>query len=184
MVLELLEKTRSFRRVDQSRALPSEDLRSIVSAIRLCPSAANLQRLRAVIVEGTDEGWVFDTLAFAAYLRPWVRPEEGERPVAYVVLMSEGQADVNLGIDIGVAAEAMLLRARELGIVGCMFRSFDKERLSSILGREGYIPHLVIAFGYPGETVVIEDAGDSIKYYRDEEGVHHVPKLPLDKIII
>ena len=184
MVLELLEKTRSYRRFDESRGISREDLLQIVGAMRLCPSAANLQRLRAVIVEGTDEDGVFDTLAFAAYLRPWVRPDVGERPTAYVVIMSEKDADVTLGIDIGIAAEAMLLTAREKGIGGCMFRSFDKDRLSALLKREGYIPHLVIAFGYPSETVVIEDAEESLRYYRDEAGVHHVPKLGVDKLII
>lgn len=186
MLKELLEKTRSYRRFDENRAISDADMRAIASAVRLCPSAANLQRVRVALVNGAEENEsVFKTLSFAAYLKDWEGPAVGERPTAYAVLMTERDPDVNLGIDIGIASEAMLLTAREMGIGGCIFRSFKPEVLSDILGKDGYVPVLVIAFGYPSEEVVIEDVKDgNIRYYRDGAGVHHVPKLPLDEIII
>lgn len=186
MIKELLESTRSYRRYDEKRKIDRHELLDIAEAVRLCPSAANLQRIRLALVsdEGECEG-VFDTLAFAAYLRPWVRPEKGERPVAYIVIMTECELDTNLSIDVGIAAEALMLTARERGIVGCMFRSFNRENLTRVLGKGGYIPALVISLGYPGERVVLEDARDgNIRYYRDDEDTHHVPKLPLDTIVL
>jgi hypothetical protein len=45
---------------------------------------------------------------------------------------------------------------------------------------------LIVALGKPRETVVIEALGPDgdIKYWRDEEGVHHVPKRSLDELIV
>ena len=186
MIKELLKETRSYRRYDESKPIDRRTLEQICEAVRFCPCAANLQRLRLVLLTEEKEcAEVFETLSFAAYLRPWVRPEEGERPVAYAVIMTEKEPDVNLSIDIGIAAEAMLLTAREMGIGGCMFRSFNAENLTRILGKEGYSPILVLSFGYPGEKIVLEDGrADALKYYRDSDGVHHVPKLPLEEIIL
>ncbi len=184
MIKELLIQTRSVRRYDEARKISYADLLDIAEGVRLCPSAANLQRLRICPVVGELCNAVFETLAFAAYLRPWVRPEEGERPVAYLVLMAEMDADINLAIDCGIAAEAIALNAREKGIGCCMFRSFNSDNLTRVLDKDGYKPILVISLGYPKETIVLEDAKDNLRYYRDEQGVHHVPKLPLSDIII
>ena len=67
-----------------------------------------------------------------------------------------------------------------------MLGAVDRQRLHGVLGLgENYEILLVVALGHPAEKVVIEEAvcGD-IKYWRDEEGVHHVPKRALDEIII
>ena len=185
-MLKLLEKTRSYRRFQENRPISSDDLRDIISAVRLCPAAANLQRVRiAPVTEPEQCEKVFENLGFAAYLNDWKGPAEGERPVAYLVIMTEKKPDVYLAVDAGIAAEAMLLVARERGIGGCLFGSFTADGIHAAIGREGYEPVLVIALGYPAEEVVIEDVIDgNIRYYRDENGVHHVPKRGIDEIIV
>ena len=78
MIIELLEKTRSYRRFDESVSITDEQMRTIASALRFCPSAANLQRVRVKIVNNDLQNQkVFDTLAFAAYLKDWQGPEQG-----------------------------------------------------------------------------------------------------------
>ena len=45
---------------------------------------------------------------------------------------------------------------------------------------------LVIALGKPAEKVVLEDVepGGDIRYWRDKEGVHYVPKRKLEELIL
>jgi hypothetical protein len=45
---------------------------------------------------------------------------------------------------------------------------------------------LVIALGEPVETVEIVPVGEdgSIRYYRDEQGVHYVPKRSVEEIMV
>lgn len=44
----------------------------------------------------------------------------------------------------------------------------------------------MLALGYPKEQIVIDDisADGDIKYYRDENEVHHVPKKVLEDILL
>ena len=186
MLYDLQKKCRSYRRFDVTKRISRDELVSFVECARLTPSAGNLQRLRYKLV--TDEKTcdeIFDTLKFAAYLKDWSGPAECERPAAYIIIASMAEADVNLSIDIGICAEAIALSAAEQGIGYCMFRSFSKEKVSAIALPEGIKPHLVMAFGYPSETVLLSDAenGD-IKYFRDHEDRHITPKLPLDTLLL
>ena len=70
---------------------------------------------------------------------------------------------------------------------GCILGSIQREALRKALDIP---PHyeilLVLALGKPREKVVIEtvDKTGDIKYWRDAEDTHHVPKRPLDDIII
>ncbi len=45
---------------------------------------------------------------------------------------------------------------------------------------------LVLSLGKPKGKVIIEtlEPGGDFNYWRDKDGVHHVPKRPLDDIII
>ncbi len=72
-----------------------------------------------------------------------------------------------------------MLGAVEKGYGGCMFGAFDKDGLSKELKLPEHLEILmVLALGKPIEQVVLEpiDESGSIKYYRDENKVHHVPK--------
>jgi hypothetical protein len=68
-----------------------------------------------------------------------------------------------------------------------MIGTINKEKLRSDLNIPSrYEILLALALGKPKEKVVIDTVGadGDIKYWRDEENVHHVPKRPLDEIII
>lgn len=186
MLIDLLKKSRSYRRFDAARKIDDTTLRSFIEGARYTPSGANLQKLRfACISDAARCERLFATLKFAGYLKEWDGPAQSERPVAYIVICSDGELGTLTAIDLGISAEAIVLSAMEQGIGACMFRSYDPTVVSSLISTDNMIPHLVIALGYPAERVEIVDMIDGdVKYYRDAEDNHIVPKRTLDELII
>jgi nitroreductase len=161
----------------------------LVDLARLSASAANLQPLRYIIsVDSKKNSQIFSCLRWAAYLKDWNGPKEGERPSGYIIILSDfKKANDFVGYDCGIASQSILLGAREKGLAGCMIASIRRQQLRSILDiDERFKILLVIAIGKPKEDVVIETVGDddSIRYWRDSKGLHHVPKRTLKDIII
>ncbi len=69
-----------------------------------------------------------------------------------------------------------------------MLKAF-KPALADVLGidTEHFELKLVCAFGVPAEEVRIEPlevAPEGIKYWRDEAGVHHVPKRDFASVLL
>jgi nitroreductase len=188
LIHDLVRANRSYRRFHQDRPVEEQTLRELVDLGRLSPSAANLQPLK-YMVSATPEknATIFPTLAWAGYLKDWPGPQEGERPTAYIIVLGDSAVSKGFGCDHGIACQSILLGAAEKGLGGCMIGSIDREQLRGVLGiPESFEILLVLALGYPNETVVIEDVSDDaeIRYYRDEAGTHHVPKRSLDDVII
>ena len=117
----------------------------------------------------------------------WSGPAEGERPSAYIVILGDTELRKSFGCDHGIAAQSIMLGATERGLGGCMIGSIDRPKLRQVLDiPERYEILLILALGKPSETVVLEDVGPDgdIKYYRDDENVHYVPKRTLDELVL
>jgi nitroreductase len=159
-----------------------------VDLARLSASAANLQPLKYILsCEHEKNARIFRHLAWAAYLKDWGGPAQGERPSAYIVILGDTAISNNFGCDHGIAAQSILLGAREKGLAGCMIGLIRRDELRKTLDiLAQYEVLLVIALGKPREQAVIDkvDAKGDIKYWRDGAGVHHVPKRPLQELII
>jgi nitroreductase len=188
MLAEIVRKNRSYRKFYQDVAIKPETLRELVDLGRLSASALNLQPLKYVLsCEPKKNALIFPNLGWAAYLKDWRGPEEGERPSAYIIMLGDTEISRSVGCDHGIAAQSILLGATEKGLGGCMIATVNRPELSKALGIEPrYEILLVIALGKPKEKVVIDKVkpdGDT-KYWRDSQGVHHVPKRALDDIII
>lgn len=185
---ELVVKNRSIRRFDSSRAVSIHTLRELIDLARLSATGANRQPLRFIPV--CEPEWVekvFPALSWAAYLRDWPGPAEGERPAAYIVILQDTEINKNPGVDHGIAAQSMLLGAVERGLGGCMIASIQRDDLRAALGIPArYDILLVVALGAPAEQVQIEPLGadGDIRYYRTPDGVHHVPKRALSDLIL
>lgn len=188
MLKELVRRSRTYRRFNQDVPVSVETLRALVDLGRLSPSASNLQPLKYVL--STEPGMnarVFQTLGWAGYLRDWPGPEEGERPSAYIVIVGDTAISRDFECDLGIAAQTIMLGAAEIGLGGCMIKTFRRTDLADALGiSSGYQILLVLALGAPSEVVVLEPLppDGSVRYWRDDAQTHHVPKRSLEDIII
>jgi nitroreductase len=185
---DLVARTRSYRRFDQSIGIPEETLESWAGLARLVPSSANLQGLKFLLVNEPElNATIFKSISFAGYLKEWGGPKEGEKPSAYVLILGDTSIKQNFDLDAGIAAQTIMLAANTDGFGGVMMSAIKRDTLRSDL----QIPSrfeivLLLALGKPTEIVVIEDVSDEhgIRYYRDADNVHHVPKRPLSELII
>ena len=188
MIRELVLKNRSFRRFDPQVKLDELTLRELVELARCSASAANLQPLKFILSwEPNRNALIFEHLAWAGYLTDWPGPSPTERPTGYIIILADTRISKNVDCDHGIAAQSILLGAAEKHLGGCMIGSIQREGLQQKLGiPPEYKILLVIALGRPAEKVVLEDVGadGSIKYWRDNQHVHHVPKRPLQEIIL
>jgi nitroreductase len=155
--------------------------------MRLSPSGGNKQPLKYILV--TTEGAcakVFPQLRWAAYLKDWDGPEEGERPAAYVIVLGDTSISGDFGVDPGIVMQTLLLGAVEKGYGGCMLANILREELRAALEIPSRFEILyVVALGKPVEKVVVEViAGDGdIKYWHDDQQIHHLPKRALSELI-
>lgn len=178
----LLKRNRSYRGFDSSRMVSREELVGLLEVTRWIGSGMNAQPLRYRLVTGPEASLVHPIVHMGSAL-PFHVPLEGEEPSAYIVVCSESTGRA-VDIDLGIAAQSILLRAVEKGLGGIFILNFKPSELRESLNLP-MEPLGVIAIGKPSERVFLVDAhpGDSLSYYR-RDGVHFVPKLSVEDIII
>lgn len=185
---ELVKGNRSYRRYDEEYDLKRNELEYFIDLARMTASAANRQPLKYYLANDKETNEkIFETLSWAGYIEDWDEPKKGERPSGYIVILGDKTISKNYFCDPGIAAQTILLGAREKELGGCIFAAINKEKLRNNLDISNKFEILyVISLGKPVEKVVLEemDDNDNIKYWRDEEQVHHVPKRGLNQIII
>ena len=188
MLKELVTRNRSYRRFHQEVAVERETLKELVELGRLSASAANKQPLKYILsTEPERNALIFSCLRWAGYIKDWRGPAEGERPSAYIIIMGDHSISKGFLCDHGVAAQSIMLGAVEKGLGGCIIAAVQRTKLGKLLKLpEHFEILLVLALGKPAEKVVLETVGPDgdIKYWRDEDSVHHVPKRKLDDIIV
>ncbi|MBD5232635.1 MAG: nitroreductase family protein [Bacteroidales bacterium] len=184
---QLLIADRSVRRFRQ-QPIGRETLHSLVELTRYCASGRNLQPLRYRIVSDPEQcSDIFPYTKWAGYLTDWDGPALEERPVAYLVQCLDTALTTNCLCDDGLQLQAITLGATALGLGACIIKSFNAERICSILSLPEHLrPLYVVALGYPAEKIELEDmaADGDFRYYRTPNQIHHVPKRKLSQLII
>lgn len=192
MMKNLVRQTRTVRRFQEDKPLPLEMLHDLIDLARLGGSARNAQALKYMII--TDEQQrqtLFPLLAWAGYLPHWPGPVEGERPPAYILCLLDTSVQkgpiTEAHFDLGIATQNLLLGAAAQGVYGCRIGAFVPVKVGQLFNLpEQYTMLLVLALGYPAETVVLEEVGENgdIRYWHDTQGVHHVPKRRLADVLL
>ena len=180
----LLKKNRSYRGYDASRPVTREDLVKLLEVTRWVGSGMNAQPLRYRLVCGAEALKVHPLVKLGAALPEEHLPHPGEEPSAYIVVCSAVPESKVVDIDLGIAAQSILLKAVESGLGGIFILNFRADDLLEALDLP-LRPLAVIGLGKPSESIFITDAkpGGSLDYYR-KGGAHFVPKLKVDDILI
>ncbi len=181
-VYELILKRRTIRKF-KNKPIEKELLIKMVNAARLAPSGANLQPLKFIAVtlpELCDK--VFPLTKYGAYLEDGT-PKEGEKPMAYVVVLEDLAIRKEAGEEVGAAIENLILTALEDGISACWVANVNRDELRKVLNiEEKFKINSIIALGYPAqESEEVAFEGD-VKYYLDENGKLRVPKRSMEEI--
>ena len=188
MIRDLVIKNRSYRRFYQEEKIDRKTLEELVDLARLSASASNNQPLKYILsYEPEINDLIFPTITWARALKDWDGPAPGERPSAYIAVLGDNEVAKNFVIDHGIAAQSILLGAVEKGLGGCMLMAIKRDEICKVFNiSEQYSLLMLIALGKPKEKVVIDEYTPpaDIKYWRDDEQTHHVPKRRLQDIII
>ena len=180
----LLKRNRSYRGYDASRVVTEADLLKLLEVVPWVGSGMNAQPLRFKLVTGDDAALVHPLVKLGAALPEEHLPHAGEEPSAYIVVCSTAPENRVVDIDLGIAAQSILLRAVEMGLGGIFILNFKPSELAAALKLPSQ-PLAVLGIGKPIESIFMVPAapGDSLDYYR-KDGAHFVPKLQVKDLLL
>ena len=183
-LLKLLQRNRSHRAYDVSFQVREDQLRRIIGVNRYTPSARNQQVLRFRMVLSDEAEKVLPHIRLGAALPELNLPQKGSEPRAFIIICSTVEESRFVDIDLGIAAQSMLLQTTEIGLNGICIAAFDKQRIKEQFNLP-YEPLMILAIGRGKDNIVLTEikANESHNYYR-KDGTHYVPKLSFEELII
>ena len=180
----LLLKNRSYRGFDSSVHVSIDELKQIAEVCTKIPSAKNQQVLRFTLVAGEDAPRLQQYTKWGGALPELNLPFPGTEPSAFIIICSTVPENKWVDIDLGIAAQSMLLKAVEMGLNGICIGAFNRNEVIAEFALQ-HEPVLVLAIGKGAENIQLTSvkAGESQTYYR-KDGVHFVPKLAVEDLIL
>lgn len=184
-VKEAVRTRRTIRKFTQE-PIPMAILRELADCARVGPCSANMQPLKFKLVGQADTGLVFPYLRWAVAIAPAGDPAPEERPTAYLIITADTSIrPQNYDIDVGIAAQTIALAAWEKGIGSCLMALHDKPGLKDSLNLPDQVtPVLAVALGYPAQRSESYPMEETYKYHLTPDGTLHVPKRPLEEILL
>ncbi len=182
----LLERNRSYRGYRKEYEVTEETLKKIVAVNTKIPSAKNQQALRfKLITKNNGAGKVLENIKLGGMLPELHLPFAGTEPEAFIIVCGTVPENKMLDIDLGISLQSMLLKAVDLGLNGLIIGAFNKENVTHEF-QLPYEPLAILAIGSGAETIrlVPTSADENKAYYRNEAGVHFVPKIRAEELLI
>jgi nitroreductase len=180
----LLKRNRSFRGYDRSVEVSEAQLLEMVKTVTWVASGMNAQPLRFRLVTGDEANNIHPLVKLGAALPEEHLPHPGEEPSAYIVICSTVEENKIVDMDLGIAAQSILLKATEMGLGGIFILNFKADAVQTALSLQ-MKPLAVLGIGKPAERIFLMPCheGDSLAYYR-KDGVHYVPKIKVEDLIV
>ena len=182
----LFEKNRSYRGYNQEFVVKRDMLERIVAVNTKIASAKNQQVLRfKLVTKETSAEIITQNMKLGGLLPELHLPFPGTEPEAFIIICSTAPENKFVDIDLGIAAQSMLLKATEMGLNGIMIGAFNKAKIIEAFNLP-YEPLLILAIGKGNEKIKLQpvDAGEKLAYYRDEDGVQFVPKIQWEQLVL
>ena len=181
----LIAKNRSYRGYKKDYIVRPEMMERIVAVNTKIPSGRNQQVLRfKIVTKETGAEKVLKNIHLGGALPELHLPFEGTEPEAFVIICSTAAENKIVDIDLGISMQSMLLKAVEMGYNGLIIGAFNAKKIEEAFALP-YPPILILAIGKGNENIQLKEisADESHAYYR-ENGVHVVPKVRWEELII
>ena len=181
----LFEKNRSYRGFKKDFVVTHDMLKRIVNVNTKIASGKNQQVLRfKLVTKGDDADFVLKNIKLGGMLPELHLPYEGTEPEAFIIICTSAPETKIIDIDLGISMQSMSLKATEMGLNCVMICAFNKVNLVEHFGLK-HEPLAILAVGKGAEKIKLQtiSVDESRAYYRID-GVHYVPKVKLDDILI
>jgi len=186
--LQLVSEARTCRRFVQDKRISPDDLDWLMACAGRVPCARNAQVLRYILVSSPEKcAELFVHTRWAGALKDWGGPVEGERPTAYIAILTPSESTALMHMDVGIVAQTIQLAAYTRGIGCCMHASFVRSSCMELLRVPANMQiDLILAFGMAKEErrLAPMPASGEFAYWRDAQGVHYVPKRAVSELVL
>jgi len=149
-VLSAIQGRRSIRKFSD-RPVEDEKLLKVLEAVRLSPSACNLQNWKFIVVKDSETKAALTEAAFGQKFL-------NEAPIIMVACGTEVEQVMACGqyrytVNLSIATAYTLLEAYEQGLGTCWIGLFDEKKVKEILRiPENARVVAITPLGYPAET--------------------------------
>lgn len=181
----LFEKNRSYRGYKKDFVVTNDMLRRIVNVNTKIASGKNQQVLRfKLVTKGEDANFVLKNIKLGGMLPELHLPYEGTEPESFIIVCTSVPETRIIDIDLGISLQSMSLKAIEMGLNCVMICAFNKANIMEHFTLKCE-PLAILAVGKGAENIKLKQISvdESRAYYR-VDGVHYVPKVKLDDIVI